>query len=140
MTRRRFVDMLLAGQFLALAAAIVYPVIAYLFPGAAAEAEPVELALGPAGDLAPGTARIVKMGARPVLVLRTPEGQVRAMSAKCTHLNCTVQYRKEQSSIWCACHDGMYDLEGRNVSGPPPRPLDPLTVELREGELYLKKA
>lgn len=140
MSRRRFIDMLLAGQFLALAAAILYPIVAYLFPGAAAEAEPAELALGPETQLPPGGSKIVKLGSRPVLVLRTPEGKLRAVSAKCTHLNCTVQYKKEQSAIWCACHDGMYDLEGKNVSGPPPRPLEPLTVEVRDGDLYLKRA
>src|SRR5687767_10905286 len=104
--RRRFIDLLLSGQFLALAAAILYPLARFLFPSASADQDPAEIKVGPAADLGPGSARLVKMGSKPVLVLRTPEGQLRAMLATCTHLNCTVQYRKEQSDIHCACHDG----------------------------------
>ena len=45
----------------------------------------------------------------------------RAFAGTCTHLACTVQYRESQNDIFCACHNGVYDIEGRNVSGPPPR-------------------
>lgn len=138
--RRKFLDLLLSGQFLALAAAILYPIARFLFPAASQGADPVEIKVGPAAELAPNSARIVKMGSKPVLVLRTADGQVRAMHATCTHLNCTVQFRKEQSDIYCACHDGKYDLTGKNVSGPPPRPLPTLVTEVRDGDLYVKKA
>lgn len=137
--RRRFIDLLLSGQFLALAMAILYPLVRFLLPSSAAEQDPLEIKLGPAADLPAGSARLVRMGSRPVLVLRTPEGSLRALVATCTHLNCTVQYRKEQSDIHCACHDGKYDLTGKNVSGPPPRPLTALAVEVRDGDLYVKK-
>ena len=50
-------------------------------------------------------------------------GNYRALSATCTHLGCIVQYRSDLQEIWCACHNGLYDLNGRNISGPPPRPL-----------------
>jgi len=42
-----------------------------------------------------------------------------------------VQYRAETSQIWCACHNGLYDLSGSVVSGPPPRPLEAFKVNLR---------
>jgi len=48
---------------------------------------------------------------------------VRALSAKCTHEGCTVSYVPGESLIWCACHNGRYDLQGRVLSGPPPKPL-----------------
>jgi Rieske Fe-S protein len=63
--------------------------------------------------------------------VRTPDGELRAFNAVCTHLNCTVQYRADTSQIWCACHNGIYDLGGNVVSGPPPRPLEPYVVNLR---------
>ena len=53
-----------------------------------------------------------------------------AFSATCTHLDCIVEYRPGVKKIWCNCHDGQYDLNGRNVGGPPPRPLTPYTVNL----------
>jgi Rieske Fe-S protein len=65
------------------------------------------------------------------LVVRTPEGEVRAFSALCTHVDCTVAYRAAQGDIFCNCHNGVYDLKGRNVSGPPPRPLEVYKVTLR---------
>src|SRR5215213_4118541 len=99
--RRRFIDLLLSGQFLVLALAIVYPIVRFLFPRDAAGSDPAEIKVGPAAELLAGTARLVKMGSKPVLVMRTAEGQVRAMLATCTHLNCTVQFRKEQADIFC---------------------------------------
>jgi len=68
------------------------------------------------------------------------EGNIfHAISAVCTHLGCTVQYRPESSQIWCACHNGCYDLSGRNVSGPPPRALDRYEVHVRGQEIYVTR-
>jgi Rieske Fe-S protein len=50
-----------------------------------------------------------------------------------------VQYKKELGLIWCACHNGKYDLNGRNVSGPPPRPLDEYRVTIQGGEIMISK-
>ena len=50
-------------------------------------------------------------------------GELRALDAKCTHEGCTVQFVPGDSLIWCACHNGKFDLDGRVLSGPPPRPL-----------------
>jgi Rieske Fe-S protein len=58
-------------------------------------------------------------------------GDVRAFNAICTHVDCTVQYRPEKGDIFCNCHNGVYDLNGTNISGPPPRPLEVYKVTLR---------
>ncbi|HKJ03801.1 MAG TPA: Rieske (2Fe-2S) protein, partial [Longimicrobiales bacterium] len=55
----------------------------------------------------------------------------------CTHLDCTVQYRDDLHEIWCACHNGHYDLTGKNVSGPPPRPLTAYTVVVRGTQIIV---
>jgi Rieske Fe-S protein len=68
---------------------------------------------------------------KPCLVVLTPEGEVRAFNAVCTHVECTVELRPGSGDIFCNCHDGVYDLHGRNVSGPPPRPLEEYKVTLR---------
>ncbi len=41
-----------------------------------------------------------------------------------------VGYQKDHNRIWCNCHGGAYDLTGRNIGGPPPRPLTPYKVNL----------
>ena len=61
------------------------------------------------------------------------------ISAICTHLGCTVQYRSDLREIWCACHNGTYDLNGRNISGPPPRPLDVFDVHVRGDEIVVNR-
>ena len=78
-------------------------------------------------------------GAAPAIVVRLATGELRAFSAVCTHLSCTVQYRSDLSQIWCACHNGHYDLNGRNVSGPPPRPLEPYDVSVRNEQIVLTR-
>jgi Rieske Fe-S protein len=61
------------------------------------------------------------------------------MAATCAHLDCTVQYRDDTHQVWCACHNGIYDLGGRNVSGPPPRPLETYDVHLRGDEIIVER-
>jgi Rieske Fe-S protein len=50
------------------------------------------------------------------------------MSAKCTHEGCTVQFVRADQIVWCACHNGKFALDGRVISGPPPRPLAAFVV------------
>jgi len=139
-TRRGFVNWFLgtaAGAFLI---AVVYPIARYLVPPRVGEsaAASVILDIAPA-DLPPNAGRIVKFGNRPVILVRTPAGELRAFSAVCTHLNCTVQYRPDLGHIWCACHNGHFDLNGKNIAGPPPRPLDPLVVNVAGNHVVLSK-
>jgi Rieske Fe-S protein len=92
---------------------------------------------GKAAAFLPNTGKIVPFGTTPVIVIRTLSGAFRAFSATCTHLTCTVQYRSDLEHIWCACHNGHYDVNGRNVSGPPPRPLDPFDVTVQGDEIVI---
>jgi Rieske Fe-S protein len=62
---------------------------------------------------------------------RLQADDVKAFNAICTHVDCTVKYRPDLGDIFCSCHEGIYDLNGRNVSGPPPRPLESYKVILR---------
>ncbi len=90
-------------------------------------------------DLKPNEGRIFKFGSKPGLLVQTAEGEYRAFSATCTHLDCTVQFRADEKMIWCACHNGRYDLTGRNVSGPPPRPLEQFQVNVRGQEIIVSR-
>ena len=89
------------------------------------------------GELKPNSAKIFRFGSRPGLLLLGADGEYRAMSATCTHLSCTVQYRADLKQVWCACHNGTYDLAGRNVSGPPPRPLELFDVHVQGEEIVV---
>jgi Rieske Fe-S protein len=92
-----------------------------------------------ANELKRNSGKIFKFGSKPALLVRTADGEYRAFSAVCTHLNCTVQYRDDLRQIWCACHNGLYDLAGRNVSGPPPKPLELLDVRVQGEDVVVMR-
>lgn len=140
-SRRRWLSAFLATSFGAALVSFLYPVLRYLIPPVAIEPSLSEMELPfKASELLPNSGRIVPFGGKPVLVFRTLAGDVKALTATCTHLACTVQYRAERSDIWCACHNGTYNLQGVNVSGPPPRPLTALNVYVRGEKIVLRRA
>lgn len=137
--RRRFVETLLGGGIIASIISFIYPVLRYLVPPAVTNLGEDEIVACKVGDLKPNSSKIFRFGTRPGLLLLTAEGEYRALSAVCTHLGCTVQYRSDSQQIWCACHNGVYDLTGRNISGPPPRPLEDFDVHVRGAEVVVSR-
>jgi Rieske Fe-S protein len=138
-SKRDFLQIFLGGGALALMGAVFYPILAYLNPPKQAEVEVTSVKGGKLSELEKDTGRIIKFGSKPVILIRTASGDVKAFSATCTHLDCTVQYRKDFGTIWCACHNGKYDLNGRNISGPPPRPLDEFRVVVQGDDIFISK-
>jgi cytochrome b6-f complex iron-sulfur subunit len=128
--RRKFIDILLGGSGLAVLGGLFYPLIRFFTPPEQEEAIVSSVNLGPVNDYKPNSSKIFRFGSKPGIIIRDKDSQFRAFYATCTHLDCTVQYELESESIWCACHNGRYDLNGTNISGPPPRPLSPLKVNI----------
>jgi len=137
--KRDFLKYVLGGGLVAWMVSIVYPLFAYLKPPKQAEVEVTSVKVGKASAIEKDSGTIVRFGNKPVILIRTPNGELRAFSATCTHLDCTVQYRKDLGVIWCACHNGKYDLNGRNIAGPPPRPLDEFRVVVQGEEVFVSK-
>ncbi len=137
--RRRFMQFLLGGGLLASAVSFLYPVLRYLVPPTATDLGGDSVVAAKVGDLKPNSGKIFRFGSRPGLLVRTADGEYRALSATCTHLNCTVQYRSDVREVWCACHNGFYDLNGRNVAGPPPRPLESYAVHVNGDEVVVSR-
>jgi cytochrome b6-f complex iron-sulfur subunit len=138
-SRRSFVSYMLGTSVGATVAAIIYPIIQFLIPPNIAEAQENSVTAGTMAELKPNTGKIFKFGSRPGLLIRTASGELRAFTAICTHLNCTVQYRDDLQHIWCACHNGHYDLNGNNISGPPPRPLEQYTVNTKDDDVIVTR-
>ena len=140
-SRRSFVDRILGVSTAGFFGAILYPVLQYLYPPPVSEASVNSVTLPMrASDLPTNTGEIFKFGNRPGLIVRTPTGELRAFSARCTHLDCTVQYREDVSQIWCACHNGFFDLNGTNVAGPPPTPLETYDVRVRGEDIVVTRS
>ncbi|GJM44880.1 MAG: cytochrome b6-f complex iron-sulfur subunit [Gemmatimonadota bacterium] len=138
-SRRGLLEMLLGASLAGLVTSVAYPVIRYLVPPEEAGDTGASVMVGRVEEFAPDSGRIFRFGRKPGLLIRTAEGEFRAFGATCTHLDCTVQYRPDFGVIWCACHNGRYDLAGKNISGPPPRPLPEFRVDIRDGEIHVSR-
>lgn len=139
MNRRRFVNLFLGGSLLGTTVSFLYPLIRYLIPPRQAEAAAKKVLAAKAGELAPNSAKLFRFGSSPALLINTADGELRAFSAICTHLTCTVNYEGETGTIYCPCHNGRFDLAGNVLSGPPPRPLDAYEVEVSGGDIYVSR-
>jgi len=138
-SRRNFLKYLLGGSFAAFSFSVIYPVVKYLIPPKSTEPVPTSVIAGTVGELKPNSGKIFRFGSKPGILINTPQGELRAFTAICTHLDCTVQYRDDFQHIWCACHNGHYDLRGINIAGPPPRPLTPFKVNLKGDQIFVSK-
>jgi Rieske Fe-S protein len=136
--RRDFLSIAVGGSAAAFAVAMGYPVSRFAEPEARAASGPV--IVGKLEAFPVGAAKTVLFHDRPVLVIRAHDGQLRAFSAICTHLQCVVGYSAERNQIECPCHRGVYTLDGHNAAGPPPRRLEELAVTVNEGSVIVSVA
>lgn len=137
--RRSFVGGFLAASVTALAASVFYPVLRFLSPPRIPEATGDRVLAGKVSELAGDGWKIFPFGSEPGILVEASSGQYRAYSASCTHLGCTVQFDPPSKRIWCACHNGWYDLEGKNIAGPPPRPLTGYKVQVVGDEIFVTR-
>ena len=93
--------------------------------------------VGPLSELGVGEAKFVAHEWEPFWVIRTESDQLTALPATCTHLRCVLKWDQASGRLVCPCHAGAFDLNGNVVAGPPPRPLQPLRVEVRGGIVYV---
>ena len=59
-----------------------------------------------------------------VFVLKKSDTAFYVLSNKCTHLGCHVNWNADKQEYVCPCHDAQFDINGKVLGGPPPRPLD----------------
>lgn len=137
--RRNFLKYFLGGGVVALIGSLFYPLLAFLKPPEQSDIVVSSVSAGNVLDFTEGEGKIIRFGNKPVLVFKNSNNEFKAFSATCTHLDCTVQYKKDLQIIWCACHNGKYDLRGKNISGPPPKPLDEFRVAIKNDEIFISK-
>jgi cytochrome b6-f complex iron-sulfur subunit len=137
--RRSFLNLLLGSGTVATLSAVFYPVLRFMNPPRLVESSASSVVAAKVTELRPNEGKIFKFGSKPGLLIQTAAGEYRAFTAICSHLDCTVQFRSDEKMIWCACHNGRYDLTGKNVSGPPPRPLEEFHVNLRGDDVIVSR-
>ena len=93
--------------------------------------------VGPLNELTPGNSRLVTDPQCPFWVMRATNGKIIALPAVCTHRRCILQWDGENQQLLCPCHHGVFDWNGNVLSGLPPRSLEPLSVTVKGGNIYV---
>ena len=71
--------------------------------------------------------------------VRRYEDHFACFDPACTHLGCRIHHNPEKGRYLCPCHGGVFDDEGKVISGPPPKPLDQHPVKLEGGRIWVYK-
>lgn len=137
--RRSFLKWLMGLSIFGWLGTVFYPITRFLIPPRIPEANISSIRVGTATDFLEASGTIFQFGRKPGILIRLKNGDYKAFAATCTHLSCIVQYRDDLNQIWCACHNGRFDLSGRNVAGPPPRPLEEYDVNMKGDEVWVTK-
>lgn len=139
-TRRKFIRFLLGFSIVSTIAGILVPIIAYLFPKEAAAGLGGPVEVGKVEDFPLNASKVVSVSDKPVIVVNTKAGGLKAFSAICTHLGCIVAWNASRSSIHCPCHDGFFNpVTGAVISGPPPKPLSAYEVVVKDNKVLIGK-
>ena len=137
LTRKEFVQVINKLLTVLGVSAVVGPVIGFFYPLKleTVPSEPVFVCTS--DDLLIGQSKTVPFGRYPALVIHTPAG-LKAYSAVCTHFACVTRWDDALGQIVCPCHEGFFDVnDGQVISGPPPKGLQPLDINIVDGDIYV---
>jgi menaquinol-cytochrome c reductase iron-sulfur subunit len=70
-------------------------------------------------------------------VVKNPDQSVTAFGPQCTHLGCAYHWEESKSEFVCPCHNSLFSLDGKVLSGPAPRGLDRYETRIQGGKLLL---
>lgn len=123
--------------FLMSAGAAAYVAFEYILPPSRSmDLGNKPMLVGSESEIPAGKFRELLYGNIPVLIINI-KGEFKAFNAKCTHLGCIVKWNESKGVFICPCHNGIFDTNGNVVSGPPPRPLGKVAVQVNQGKIYV---
>ncbi|MFC1935643.1 ubiquinol-cytochrome c reductase iron-sulfur subunit [Chloroflexota bacterium] len=151
MTRRQFLKYAIGAIGGVLSAAVVSPVIRY-FLAPATESQTarwIAIASTSEVDLGKPTHILYEERVRDSWAVTTrsktawvvtQDGQIfTVFDPRCTHLGCPYFWQEDQKRFLCPCHNGIFDINGNVISGPPPRPLDRLPNKVEDGIILVRE-
>ncbi len=138
-TRRRFLNTLFGGWGAAFFAGIIYAVGKFAYPTLGKEPDFVVLKAADYLDIPPNTTKLFAWGGNPGLFFKKADGAVMTLKGVCTHMECNVTYKPAERKFFCACHKGWFDEKGKNIAGPPPKPLEILVYTIEGEKLIVAK-
>ncbi|MBN1663874.1 MAG: Rieske (2Fe-2S) protein [Deltaproteobacteria bacterium] len=127
-TRRTFLNTLFGGWLFAFFSGAFYTLMKFAFPTLGKEPDFVVLDRKDFSDIPNNSVKPFAWGGALGLYFKKEDGSVAALKGVCTHMECNVAYKPEEKKFYCACHQGWFDETGRNIAGPPPKPLEVFDV------------
>lgn len=70
-------------------------------------------------------------------LVRTDDHTVIAYNPACTHLGCPYHWDAPTNHFVCPCHDSVFSIDGKVLSGPAPRPLDRYVAKVADGKILI---
>ena len=135
MKRRNFLKLLTFILGATAVSSFAYPLVRFLAPPATkAKGEQVNIKKN---DLPLGEGKEIVFGGTPAIVINVKGMGYIALSRVCTHLGCLVEYNKEANKFICPCHAGIFSVEGHVISGPPPKPLARLSLNVQGDNIII---
>ena len=78
-----------------------------------------------ASELEPDEGGILVQAGERLAAFMDSDGELHLMSARCTHMGCTVAWNTADHVFECPCHGSRFGPMGEVVNGPAARPLPP---------------
>lgn len=151
LSRSGFVKLVTVAAGTVMAAVIGLPALEYLIsPALRVKESEAWIPLGPLKDYPIGTPKLFNFTRSQingwektvlsygVFVVRPDETQLLVLSNICTHLACRVSWHTDLQHYVSPCHNGHFDMVGKVLSGPPPRPLDEFVTKIEDGNLFIQ--
>ena len=151
-TRRSFFGTILGIVSSSMGAVLGLSMFRYvLYPVYAKESEKQWSSIGAASDFAGGKGPVSKpvsfsmrdgwremVSTQMVYVNRLSDGRLQVLSSICPHMGCSVAWQPSQEKFVCPCHGGQFTADGQHIAGPPPRGLDELRTQVKDGKLQVQ--
>jgi len=150
--RRSFIGAVLGASAMVVGAIVGTPLLRYvLYPVYAKSSKSEWADVGELGEFDKAGVPVSKtislvqrdgwrevVSSQSVYVNRLADGKLQVLSAICPHLGCSVAWQPSQGKFVCPCHGGQFSPEGRHLAGPPPRGLDSLKAQVKDGKLQVQ--
>jgi menaquinol-cytochrome c reductase iron-sulfur subunit len=149
LTRRRFYIGAIYAVWAAIGAALGIPALIYLFLPPRVRHENQWVDVGDVSQLTPNspvemTFRRNRIDGWKVIserstawVVKRPDSSVTAFGPQCTHLGCAYHWEESKNEFVCPCHNSIFGVDGRVISGPAPRPLDRYEAKVEGSHVML---
>ena len=135
--RRQFLNRILKAGVAVLAGYVIYPVIEFLIPPSAALDQQTKVFVATTDELKPNSAKFFRFLDRPAVLVRLPNGDYKSLSAKCTHLGCTVEFKPSKDFFYCNCHGSEFNINGNVLKGPAVLPLPQYVVSISGNKIFV---